>query len=296
MLGDALGDPSLAVAVWDSDSRAYADVHGARLALPRAADRGVITITENGSPVAAVIHDPALDTDSDVVEGMVATSMMLLENTRLVEELRESRLRLAETSDRERRRLERDLHDGAQQRLMGIQIKLRVLEESVVDAEISGQLEAIGIDTEAAVEDLRGLAYGIYPPVLRDYGLAEALRSLALRAPMRIAVVDNGIGRCSRAIESAIYFCSMEAIQNVAKHAGDGARTTVTLGREAGRAAFSIADDGIGMGKSAPGRGDGLIGMRDRVGAVGGELRIVSAPDGTTVLGTVPLDRDPGAE
>jgi len=296
MLGDALADPSLAVAVWDSDSSAYVDVHGAPLELPRARDSGIITITENGSPVAAVIHDPALNTDSDVVEGVVAASMMLLENTRLVEELRESRRRLAETSDRERRRLERDLHDGAQQRLMGIQVKLRLLGDSVADDEIASRLEEIGIDSEAAVEDLRSLAHGIYPPVLRDYGLAEALRSFALRAPMRIAVVDNRIGRCSRAIESAIYFCSMEAIQNVAKHAGDGARTTVTLGRDGGRAAFAIADDGIGMGHSAPGEGDGLVGMRDRVGAVGGELRIASAPDGTTVLGTVPLDRDPGAE
>jgi signal transduction histidine kinase len=295
MLGDALDDSSLAVAVWDSGSSGYVDVDGAPLELPRASDRGIITISENGSPVAAVIHDPALDTDSDVVEGMVAASMMLLENTRLVEELRESRRRLAETSDRERRRLERDLHDGAQQRLMGIQVKLRLLEDSVADAEIAGRLEEIGIDSEAAVEDLRNLAHGIYPPVLRDYGLAEALRSFALRAPMRIAVVDNGIGRCSRAIESAIYFCSMEAIQNVAKHAGDGARTTVTLGREAGRAAFAIADDGIGMGSSAR-DGDGLVGMRDRVGAVGGELRIASTPGGTSVLGTVPLDRDPGAE
>jgi signal transduction histidine kinase len=135
---------------------------------------------------------------------------MLLDNTTLVEELRKSRLRIAETGDRERRRLERDLHDGAQQRLMAIQIKLQMLEDSTENEEIAGQLEAIGIDAEVAVEELRNLAHGIYPPVLRDYGLADALRSFAMRTPMRIAVVDNGIGRCSRAIESAIYFCSME--------------------------------------------------------------------------------------
>jgi signal transduction histidine kinase len=128
---------------------------------------------------------------------------------------------------------------------------------------------------------------------MRVLAVFEPLRLCRPRAPLRIDVVDNGIGRCPRPIESAIYFCSMEAIQNVIKHAGDGARATIIFERDGKRAAFAIADDGIGMDVSAPGDGDGdgLVGMRDRVGAVGGELRITSSPAvGTTVRGSIPLE------
>ena len=176
---------------------------------------------------------------------------------------------------------------------MAIQIKLRMLENTTEDEKVAGQLKAIGSDAEAAVEELRSLAHGIHPQALRDYGLADALRSFAMRTPMRISVVDNGIGRCSRTIEAAIYFCTTEAIQNVVKHAGHEARATATLGRDGERVAFAISDDAAGIDSSQPGvgDGDGLDSMRDRIGAVGGELRIVSVPGvGTTVRGTVPLD------
>jgi signal transduction histidine kinase len=291
VLGDALDDRSLAVAVWDSDSSAYVDVHGAPLELPRASDRGIIAITDNGgSPVAAVIHDPALDADSDVVEGMVATSMMLLENTRLLEELRASRARIVETAERERRRIERDLHDGAQQRLMAIQIKLRLAQERAHEDDLAEQLEAISVDASAAVEELRTLAHGIYPSVLSTRGPADAIRSAVIRAPSSTRVVDDGIGRCSAATEAAIYFCSLEAIQNAVKHAGGDAHVTVTLGRDGRGVHFSIADDGVGIDTRA-GDGVGLVSMRDRIGGVGGELEIISAPGlGTTVRGTVPDD------
>ena len=291
MISDALGDSTLTLGLWAPERNRYVGTGGAPLQLPRdSLARGVTEITRDDQRLAVLIHDPALDTDSDLVEGLAATSLMLLENTRLVAELRTSRSRMAETADRERRKIERDLHDGAQQRLMAVQIKLRLAQERIEDDRIVAQLEAIGNDAEAAVEELRSLAHGIYPPVLRDYGLADALRSFAMRAPTPITVVDDGIGRCSRAIESAIYFCSMEAIQNVVKHAGPEARATVTLGVEGERAAFAISDDGVGMDMTAP--GDGLGSMRDRIGAVGGELRIASTPGvGTTVSGTVPLDR-----
>ena len=246
-------------------------------------------ITRDDRPIAVLIHDPALDTDSHLVEGLAATSLMLLENTRLVDELRTSRTRIAETANRERRRLERDLHDGAQQRLMAVQIKLRMLEDSTEDERIAGQLEAISNDAEAAVEELRSLAHGIYPPVLRDYGLADALRSLAIRAPIAISVTDEGIGRCSPPVEATIYFCSAEAIQNAIKHAGSNVRVGVTVGRDRNRVHFAISDDGVGIDHSERGEGDGLIGMRDRVGTAGGKLEIVSSPGrGTTVRGTIP--------
>jgi signal transduction histidine kinase len=138
------------------------------------------------------------------------------------------------------------------------------------------------------VEELRTLAHGIYPPVLRSGGLVVALRSLAMTAPIEISVDDEGIGRCTPPVEAAIYFCSAEAIQNAIKHAGTNVRVGVTVGRDRDRVHFAISDDGVGLDHSDRGDGDGLIGMRDRVGAVGGTLSIVSSPgQGTTVRGTI---------
>ena len=298
IIADAIGDPTLTLGLWAPERNGYVGTGGAPLELPRdSLARGVTEITRDDRPTAVLIHEPALDTDSDLVEGLAATSLMLLENTRLVDELRTSRTRIAETANRERRRLERDLHDGAQQRLMAVQIKLRMLEDSTEDERIAGQLAAISNDAEAAVEELRSLAHGIYPPVLRDYGLADALRSLAIRAPIAISVTDEGIGRCSPPVEATIYFCSAEAIQNAIKHAGSNERVGVTVGRDRNRVHFAISDDGVGIDNSERGHGDGLTGMRDRVGAVGGELEIVSSPGrGTTVRGTIPEAVTPRAD
>ena len=173
---------------------------------------------------------------------------------------------------------------------MAVQIKLRMLEDSTEDERIAAQLEAIGNDAEAAVEELRSLAHGIYPPVLREATVSSTLfAQLAMTAPIAISVTDEGIGRCSPSVEAAIYFCSAEAIQNAIKHAGSNVRVGVTVGRDRDRVHFAISDDGVGIDHSERGDGDGLIGMRDRVGAVGGELEIVSSPGrGTTVRGTIP--------
>ena len=135
------------------------------------------------------------------------------------------------------------------------------------------------------------LAHGIYPPALRDWGLGKALGSLAATAPIPVRVTDEGIGRCPAATEAAIYFCSLEAIQNAFKHAGRHVSGTVTLGRHLEGVHFTIADDGVGAHDLQRGDGLGLIGMRDRIGAVGGEVEIISSPGrGTTVRGTVPDD------
>ena len=292
VVADALGDSTVSLAFWAPERGGYVDVHGASVELPNdTSQRGVTQITQDGRPAAALIHDPTLDTDSDVVEGLVATSLRLLENARLIEDLRASRSRIVTTAERERRRLEQDLHDGAQQRLMGIQVKLRLAEQRVQGGELAEQLQAIGVDAQAAVEELRTLAHGIYPTVLREQGAAKALRSLATTAPIPVRVNDEGIGRCPAAIEAAIYFCSLEAIQNTIKHAGRHARATVTLGRHPGGVHFAIADDGVGTDDLQRGDGLGLIGMRDRIGAVGGELEITSSPGrGTIVRGEVPDD------
>ncbi len=290
MIGDALGDSTLTLGLWAPERNGYVDHGGAPLELPRdSLARGVTEITRNDRPAAVLIHDPTLDTDSDVVEGLAASSLMLLDNTRLVEELQTSRLRIVETADRERRRLERDLHDGAQQRLTAVQIKIRLAQEQIEDDGVAAQLEAIGAEAAEAVQELRTLAHGIYPPVLRSGGLVRALRSLAMRVPIPISVADEGIGRCSPPVEAAIYFCSVEAVQNAIKHAGSNARIGVTLRRDRDQVHFAINDDGVGMDHSERGDGDGLIGMRDRVGGVGGELEIVSSPGGgTTVRATIP--------
>lgn len=214
---------------------------------------------------------------------------LLSENADLVKELRASRARIVEAVQRERRRLEQDLHDGAQQRLMGIQIKLRIAEQLVPDGELVELLEEIEADATLAVDELRMLARGIYPPVLRDFGPADALRNIAVNGPVAVRVVDRGVGRTSDPIEAAVYFCACEAIQNAAKYAGAGATVTVTLGRHQGTIDFTIDDDGKGFSPEHEDRGLGLTGMRDRVEAVGGRFQIHSCPGrGTCVHGTIP--------
>ena len=210
-------------------------------------------------------------------------------------ELVDARARIVRSSDGARRKLERDLHDGAQQRLTAILIKLGVARESARDEDLARRLESISVDVELAIDELRALARGIYPAALRDCGLAGAVRSLATGAPIPVAVIDKGIGRCSALVEAGVYFCVSEAVQNVIKHAGADARVTVVLGRgPRGDLQFEVTDDGVGMNISIRPDGMGLVSMRDRIGAVSGELEIISAPGrGTCVRGTVPDDGRP---
>jgi len=294
LLADALGDPTLKLARWSRERHTFVDVYGAALNLPdKRSGRGVTRVTRNGQVVAALVHDSVLDADSTVVEGLAATSLMLLDNAHLVEQLRASRARIVDAGERERRRLERDLHDGAQQRLVALQIRLESARELADDAELIKRLQATQRDAEAALEEIRALAHGIYPAELHDLGLAYALRSLALRSPVPIHVADEGVGRSSAAIEAAIYFCVREAIQNAAKHAGAGATVTVTLARRADAIEFMVSDDGVGVVSEAGPEGSGITGMRDRIEAAAGVLEIVSAAGrGTRVRGTVPLPHD----
>ena len=239
--------------------------------------------------MAALIHDPTLDTDSDVVEGLAAISLMLLENTRLVEELRASRSRIVETAERERRLLERDLHDGAQQQLVAIQVRLALARELADSEDLARQLDATQENAEAAVDELRALAHGIYPSVLHELGPAAALRDLATSSTVPIKVTDDGIGRSSDAIEAAIYFCAREAIQNTAKHAGPGSKVAVALAHRDHAIQFTVTDNGAGMSPERDTDGIGLTSMLDRIEAVGGKLEIVSAPgQGTSIHATIP--------
>jgi signal transduction histidine kinase len=290
LVGEALGDPSLKLAFWDRVQSGYVDVRGARVELPvDPFERTVTRVMRDGRPVAALIYDPALDLHAEIVEGVAATSLMLLENARLVEELRASRSRIVSSVQQERLRLERDLHDGAQQRLLAIQLKLSQARGRAGDGELAALLEEVEADSSAAVDELRSLAHGIYPTVLRERGLADALRSMALAAAIPVTVVDHGIGRCSAAVEAAVYFSALEAVQNAIKHAGPGTRVTLTLARQGDGISFVFSDDGAGFDQSLASSGVGLVSLRDRVGAVGGELELSSAPGaGTIVRGAVP--------
>jgi signal transduction histidine kinase len=240
-------------------------------------------------PVAVLIHDPAVDTDSGVVEGLAATSLLLFENSRLVGELRASRARLVDTAERERRRIEQDLHDGAQQRLVEIQIKLAMARDLTDRPELIRHLDSIQDQADSALTELRALARGIHPAGLREFGPAVALRALADSSSLPVRVRDEGIGRSPDAIEAAIYFCAREAIQNAAKHAGAGAQVRVTLARDQHAIEFTISDNGAGIQSDRSVNGMGITGMHDRIEAVGGQLEIRSAPhQGTMVHGTIP--------
>jgi signal transduction histidine kinase len=295
LIRETLGDPTLVLLV-GSETAGYVDSSGATVELPDATEAQVVTpVVRGGRTVAALIHDQALDTDAAVVEGLAASALMLLENARLVDELRASRTRIVTAAEEERLRLERDLHDGAQQRIMTIQIKLALLSDRVDERALAAELDEIGGDAAAAVAELRGLAHGIYPTVLRERGLGDGLRALAQSLPLPVEVVDDGIGRFESAVEAAIYYCVAEAIQNTTKHAGTGTHVAVSLELLPGEVSFAVVDDGLGFDPGSDGSGIGLVSMRDRIGAVGGEVEIVSSPGGgTTVRGRVPTGT-PGA-
>ena len=213
----------------------------------------------------------------------------ITDRVRLVEDLRESRARIVDAGARERLRLERDLHDGAQNRLVAIDFKLaRAREEAGAGADAT-RLDDISDHMHEAIEEIRALAHGIYPRELRDGGLDEALRSLADAAPVAARVLAEDTGRHPATIEEAIYFCAREAIQNVAKHGGTNALVTLSLKRLERALELEITDDGPGFDPREQSDGYGLASMRDRIAAVGGELETITAPgQGTRIRATVP--------
>jgi len=207
-------------------------------------------------------------------------------------ELRASRTRVVSAADAERRRIERDLHDGAQQHLIGLAVRLRLVRD-IADSEpetAKVMLDALGDDVQAALEQVRDLAHGIYPPLLLDRGLPEALGAAARKAPISTSVHADGLARYEPDIEATIYFCCLEALQNAAKYAGQGASATVHVLDEDGSLSFEVRDDGVGFDAKSGRVGAGLTNMQDRVGAIGGSLRVESAPGrGTSVSGLIPL-------
>lgn len=211
-------------------------------------------------------------------------------------ELQASRSRLVAAADEERRRIERNLHDGAQQHLVAMAIKARLIEQlSRRDPERAQQLlQQLPQDASAALDELRSLAHGIYPPLLSSGGLSEALPAACRRALLPATAEVQGVGRYPRQIESAVYFCCLEALQNAAKYAGEGASARVRLWIDQDSLRFEVVDDGLGFVSTDQKmiEGAGLTNMRDRLGAVGGTLTVESAPgSGTSVQGVLPLHK-----
>jgi signal transduction histidine kinase len=259
--------------------RAFPVRHGGELL-------GAISVVTSAS-------DPLGPDRERLAEDVAAQTGLVLRNVRLIEELRESRRRIVAAQDVRAKALERNLHDGAQQQLVALAVKQR-LAESFVErdpAKAKAMLGEIQEETRDALETLRDLARGIYPPLLADQGLEVALTSQVRRAVVPVEVSAEGVGRHSPEVESAVYFCCLEALQNVAKYAA-ATRAWIRLTEDAGTLRFEVGDDGGGFDPSVTSFGTGLQGMIDRLDAIGGAVRVESAPgEGTTVSGKIPIAR-----
>jgi signal transduction histidine kinase len=294
-LAKALGDPELVLAYRVPDERSYIDGGGRPVALPEpGGDRTVTPLERDGHELGMLIYDAQLDDDPELVEAVAATAAIALDDARLhaesedrLAELRASRERLIAAGDAERRRLERNLHDGAQQRLVSVALQLHVIRNRIpTDPEQAVELVSKAADElSLSLQELRELARGIHPAVL-NHGLEAALKSLAARAAVPTTVRFDSPARLPENVELAAYFVACEALANVAKYAG--ARTaTVLVSRRNGVAVVEISDDGVGGADESA--GTGLQGLADRVAALDGTLRILSPPGvGTVVTAEMP--------
>ena len=287
MLRDRLGDPDLRLVF-------LRDHEGS---LPSEAGRAVTLISHQGAPTVAIVHDPQLNDDPDLLETAGAAALLAAENAELeagwteaLQELERSRARLVRAADDERRKFERNLHDSVQQRLISTKIRLE-MEAEEGDLSESGRerLRTIARSVEDALAEVRQIAHGLYPPLLIASGLPTALRRVDDHATSPPQIEAVGVGRYPPEIESAVYYCCLEAMQNATKHGGRDVNVSVALAEENGQLTFRVVDDGPGFAVGEV-SGLGLQNMEDRLGALGGRLMITSAPGrGTTVSGTVPV-------
>jgi signal transduction histidine kinase len=297
-LADALGDRSLQLVFWLDDKSCWVDADGHPFALPAVDDpaRGWTAVELEGRRVGAIVHDRTLSDEPELLGSVAAAAGLAMENERLqaqlrarVEELRASRARIVEAGTQERRRLERNLHDGAQQRLVALSLTLRLAQSKVVkDPETAVEmLAAAEEELTLAQAELRELARGIHPAVLSDRGLGAALEALAGRAPIEVDLAELPGDRLPEPIEAAAYFVVAEALTNVVKYAHAN-QATVRVERMNGNAVVEVADDGIGG--ADPDRGSGLRGLADRVSALDGRMVLDSpAGSGTRLRAEIPV-------
>ena len=249
---------------------------------------GALTLTKPaGEPMKAV--EDALLQDLASQAGLVMRNVGLNQEVLArLEELKASRQRLVAAQDEARRRLERNLHDGAQQHLVALKVQLRLVERMADSDKVKSMLRKVASDADEALEALRDLARGIYPPLLADQGLGAALEAQAGKAPIPVTVHAANISRHSEDVEAAIYFCCLEALQNSVKHA-KASSVEIELAEKNGVLSFCISDNGGGFDLATTPHGDGLLNMADRLEAIGGALEVQSSAEGMLVIGSLPL-------
>jgi signal transduction histidine kinase len=293
----ALRDPSVSIAYWLDDLDEYADANGKRIDLTKQAGRSVTPVERDGVLVAALVHDAALDDEPQLLHAVAHAIGMAIENSQLQVELQArladvqaSRARIVTAGDVERRRLERDLHDGAQQRLVALSLALRRAQGRAGDATdpaLSASLEDAAALVREALDELRELARGLHPAILSEAGLPGAIAALGSRSPVPVTVLEVPDERLAPEVEAGAYFFVSEALANVAKHA-PRATVTVRIARDAERLTIEVSDDG--PGGASPGPGSGLQGLEDRMAAAGGGFQVRSPVGaGTHLRGWLPL-------
>jgi signal transduction histidine kinase len=298
-LASALGDPTLEVVYWSASRRTYLDTNGEAVDLATdGTGRAVTHLERGGEPMAAILHDPALAEDPGLVPAVAAAVRLAVENERLaaevrsqLEEVQASRSRIVEASDAERRRVERNLHDGAQQRLVALSLALRQAQAQLpADAgeELSSTLTTAAEQLRTALAELRELARGIHPAILTEAGLGPALRELARSSPVGVTVRLAVPDRLPAPVAAAAYFVAAEALANVGKYA-DASAVELTAEMDGDQLRVEVADDG--RGGAEPAGGSGLRGLADRVSALDGRFDVWSpVGDGTRVVALLPLE------
>jgi signal transduction histidine kinase len=295
-LARSLGDPTLELALWLPDRRRYVDAAGRAVSMPDPdGERAVTVLGPADAPVAALIHDPALLERGALLQSAAAAARLALENERLqaelraqLAELRASRARIVSAGDEERQRLERNLHDGAQQRLLSLGLALQLARARLGPHadEVRELLTEADEELRSALDELRELAQGLHPALLTEQGLGPALRSLAERSPVAVSIAGVPAERLPAPTEAASYFLVSEALANIAKYAR-ASRVSVSLARVDSRLVIDVDDDGVGG--ADPSRGSGLRGLADRLHALDGELELRSRPgQGTHVHAEIP--------
>jgi signal transduction histidine kinase len=296
-LSRALGDLTLEIFFWLPDKGTFVDAAGRSVELPTTGDRTVTMLEQHGEILAALVHDPSLVDEPKLVGAAGAAAGLALENARLqaetraqLEEVRQSRARIVTAADQERQRIERDIHDGAQQRLVALGLQLRTAQRRMdksSDPEVELLLNAAVDELKVAVEELRELAHGVHPAILTEDGLAAALESLISRTPFPVELKADE-ERLPGPVEATAYFLACEALANIVKHSA-ASRGKIRAQRQNGLLVVEVEDDGIGGANAA--NGSGLRGLADRVEALGGSLRVESpAGGGTRVVGEIPCE------